>query len=132
MIHLVEPAPMPVSEPDDLPDYVVLPGSDRPGARADEPLSNSTGLGFPPITELILARDGEPPLAQENEKKAPPDRTPQERRTGKERRGRSSYEPGDENDETGWMQGLSNRLSAYSLSEDDSSPEPDEEESSES
>src|SRR5204863_6232041 len=120
---LVEPAPMPVSEPDDLPDYVVLPGSDRPGARADEPSSNSTGLGFPPITELILARDGEPPLAQENEKKPPPDRTSQERRTGKERRGRSSYEPGDENGETGWVQGLPQPLSGHRLLGGGSAPE---------
>jgi len=28
-------------------------------------------------------------------------------------------EPGDEGGEVGWMEGLSNRLSAYSLSEDD-------------
>ena len=38
-----------------------------------------------------------------------------------------SAEPGDEGNEVGWMAGLSNRLSAYSLSDDEaqSGDEPD-------
>ena len=38
---------------------------------------------------------------------------------GKSKQSTEPAEPGDEGNEVSWMAGLSNRLSAYSLSEDD-------------
>jgi acyl-coenzyme A synthetase/AMP-(fatty) acid ligase len=108
------PVEPPEPEPEDLPDFIVRPGSERPDpASAD---GNASMLGFPPITELILepAEDVEP---SEDRPKPRRERHTDERRSGKERRKRSSHEPGDESEGTDWMQGLSNRLSAYSLSE---------------
>ena len=96
----------------------------RPREDATSPPPDPPGLGFPPITELIPERDeNERPAQREGSRRPAED----ERRTGKDRR-RSSHEPGDDGEETGWMQGLSNRLSAYSLSEQDSaSDDPDDE-----
>jgi acyl-coenzyme A synthetase/AMP-(fatty) acid ligase len=127
VIPLVEPAPDP--EPEDLPDYIVVPGSEQSQDGAgDESPGTDPGLGFMPITELIFASETEKP-AEESESKPKRERRATERRAGKDRRRRSSsHEPGDENDETGWMQGLSNRLSAYSLAEDGSEPAENEDE----
>ena len=110
------PEPEPEPDPDELPDFIVVPGRERPQEDAPDEPPDPSGLGFPPVTELILERDDDPPPPRESTRRPVED----ERRTGKERRGRSSHEPGDESDETGWMQGLSNRLSAYSLSEEGS------------
>jgi acyl-coenzyme A synthetase/AMP-(fatty) acid ligase len=124
VIPLVEPAPEP--DPEELPDYVVVPGAKRldeqsPIAPAD--------LSFPTLPELALEPATEPgavepgAAAREETQDTPRrERRSDDRRTGKDRRRLSSHEPGDEADETGWMQGLSNRLSAYSLSEDGSGP----------
>jgi hypothetical protein len=84
-------------------------------------------LGFPTITELIL----EPPSDPRPQERSKPRRerpTDEEQRSGKERRRRSSHEPGDESEQTGWMQGLSSRLSAYSLSGDGAGPVEDDDE----
>jgi hypothetical protein len=130
-----EPEPLPDDLPDDLPDFVIVPGSERPPepqpqtppAAAEAGLA---GLGFPTITELILdperAREGDqgqdrkPAAPQQEPRPRPPRARPTraDRRANKERRRRSSEEPGDEYEETGWMHGLSNRLSAYSVDED--------------
>jgi acyl-coenzyme A synthetase/AMP-(fatty) acid ligase len=125
VIPLVEPAPDPDSE--ELPDYVVVPGSERP---AHESPIAPADLSFPTVPELVLepaTEQGttEPRTADREETPDEPqgDRRASDRRTEKDRRRRSSHEPGDEGDETGWMQGLSNRLSAYSLSEDGSGPD---------
>jgi hypothetical protein len=132
VIPLVEPAapePEREPEPDELPDFVVVPGSERtPGGNASSD-GDATTLGFKPTAELVL----EPSEArtQETESKPRGERRTVERRTGQERRKRSSHDPGDENDETGWMQGLSNRLSAYSLSEEDDAADDDPEKSAE-
>jgi hypothetical protein len=48
------------------------------------------------------------------------------------RRQRSADDPGDEPEDTGWMQGLSTRLSAYSLSEEGNHGAPEDEEEDES
>ena len=121
-------APEPVAEvipldpdPDDLPDYVVVPGSESPPEDVQRVPDPAT-LGFPPISELVLDREAdESPAASQNHDTARPG-PDEDRRSGKDRRRRSSHEPGDEADESGWMQGLSNRLSAYSLSDDNPGP----------
>jgi acyl-coenzyme A synthetase/AMP-(fatty) acid ligase len=125
--HVAEVIPLvdTTSEPDpaELPDFVVVPGSE---GRQGDPPTDSMGLGFPPVTELILDRDVEHAPAQERDAKPRREREAADRRGGKDRRRRSNHEPGDESDETDWMQGLSNRLSAYSLSEEENgSNEPD-------
>jgi acyl-coenzyme A synthetase/AMP-(fatty) acid ligase len=125
VIPLVEPEPD--FDPDELPDYVVVPGSERP---AQESPIAPADLSFPSIPELVLEPATEQgtmeprTTAREETQDAPQrERDASDRRTGKDRRRHSSHEPGDEGDETGWMQGLSNRLSAYSLSEDGAGPD---------
>jgi len=122
----------PEEEPDlgPLPDFVVDPDHPRtleavptasaqqpevydpPPPDAEDPLA---GLGLKPVTEF-------PKVESPAERSAPPGR----RRPGGPLRDtkpdrRSEGEPGDEAEEIGWMQGLSNRLSAYSL---DAEPQP--------
>jgi hypothetical protein len=47
---------------------------------------------------------------------------------GRDDRDRSLGDPGDEPEEIGWMQGLSSRLSAYSLGSDEETPEANDDE----
>jgi len=124
-VPFAAPEPPPGQETDELPDFIVVPGRERPPEDTTSS-PDPSGLGFPPVTELILERDdNDRPAQRESERRPAED---DERRSGKDRRGRSSHEPGDDGEETGWMQGLSNRLSAYSLSEDASTPDgPDDE-----
>jgi acetyl-CoA synthetase/medium-chain acyl-CoA synthetase len=137
VIRLAEAAPEPEPESENLPDYIVVPGTE--GLREQQehptptdPALDPSGLGFPPITELILDLEQHATPKPENDRPAP-EAPLTERRSGKDRRRLSSHDPGDESDETGWMQGLSSRLSAYSLSEDPSSSnEPENDESEES
>jgi acyl-coenzyme A synthetase/AMP-(fatty) acid ligase len=118
VIPIVEPAPQP--DPEDLPDFIVVPATESP-PHEEGPAHDPPALGFPPITELVFEREEtEPDTKPENN--GPHSDSAADRRTGADRRRRSSHEPGDESDETGWMQGLSSRLSAYSLSEEAPSP----------
>jgi hypothetical protein len=145
-LHAPPPIPAPEPEPElgPLPDYVVDP--DRPPdlkppppperpvtpppapfveipakTVAEEPVS---GLNFPSVVSFPVPRAG---TDDDDEHDAP--RAPRPRPTadqGKGKRGKSGgAEPGDEAEEVSWMQGLSNRLSAYSLSEEDASPSDD-------
>jgi hypothetical protein len=136
----VEPpaAPAPLEEEPELgplPDYVVDPDRPRPlepvaptasapstlepevyDPPPSEPENPLAGLGLKPVTEF-------PNVEQGTERSAPPGR----RRPGGPLRSTnvdkpSEGEPGDEGEEIGWMQGLSNRLSAYSL---DAEPTPE-------
>jgi acyl-coenzyme A synthetase/AMP-(fatty) acid ligase len=147
------PPPLPEPEPEPelgpLPDYVVdptrppesRPSHDhlRPAAEAPRtflevaPDTGSgdppSGLYFPPVTSFPTPRED----ADEGDHGREPPR-PSRRRpapeTGKTKRGKSgAAEPGDEAEEVSWMAGLSNRLSAYSLAEEEASSagEPDEE-----
>jgi acyl-coenzyme A synthetase/AMP-(fatty) acid ligase len=136
--YIVEPpaTPLPVPQPEPeperdlsaepLPDYVIDP--DRPvevaaqghGAHPDggeqprEPEDPLAGLARPPLTDLPPVT---PRRASEDGGRRPRGRpTASPGRRGW--RGRSSSEPGDELEGTDWMQGLSMRLSAYSLAED--------------
>ncbi|HEY4622192.1 MAG TPA: hypothetical protein VIG93_10865, partial [Gaiellaceae bacterium] len=77
------------------------------------------GLGLPPVTDFTLdsGRNSEPRPKAEPRPPAPapaPDKRP--------RRGRSAPEPGEDAEDVGWMEGLSSRLSAYSLEGEDESP----------
>ena len=132
-----EPIPVPPTEPQDepelgpLPDFVVDPDHPRtlepvptasvepeiyepPPPEAEDPLA---GLGLKPVTEF-------PKVESAGERSAPPGR----RRPGGPLRDTkpdrpSEGEPGDEAEEIGWMQGLSNRLSAYSLDAEPEAPD---------
>jgi acyl-coenzyme A synthetase/AMP-(fatty) acid ligase len=123
VLPLAPPAPEEAPEAEeDLPDFIVRPGSERQpdGGSAD---GDSTTLGFRPVSELVLrppadAGTREETAESEPEQPRPRERPPSDRRSGKERRKRSSHEPGDEQEATDWMAGLSSRLSAYSLSEE--------------
>ena len=96
---------------------------------SDKPPEATAGLNFPPATSFPTLR--EDPDADGGRKSDTP-RLGRQRpapNPGKSKESRSGVEPGDEEaDEVSWMQGLSNRLSAYSLSEEEASSadEPDE------
>jgi hypothetical protein len=138
------PLPEPEPEPDlgPLPDYIVdpnrppeakprtperttPPATPKPFlevASEPEPEGSSTGLYFPPATSFPIPRD-DPDEDAERKRDAP--KAPRRRPAsdpGKSKRGKSGAEPGDEAEEVSWMEGLSNRLSAYSLAEDEASP----------
>ena len=138
-----EPAPQPEPEEEEdlgpLPDYVIDPASPEaarpapPAAPApesrpifeapraetkpsEETPSQAAGLNFPPVTAfptLSADRDDD----SRDTPRAPRRRPAAE--VGKPKRSSEPAEPGDETGEVGWMAGLSNRLSAYSLSEDE-------------
>jgi hypothetical protein len=138
--HAPPPAPEPEPEPElgPLPDYVVDPNRpDEPKppapkrtpaatskplevASEPEPETSTPGLYFPPVAAFPAPRD-DPDDDSERRRdapKAPPRRPAPD--PGKSKRGKSgAAEPGDEAEEISWMEGLSNRLSAYSLAEED-------------
>ena len=126
---LREPEPEP--DPGELPDYIVLPESERPRTELSEIAER---FARKPVPELPIERAE--PVEEPEDRAAPPPPEPpkrdrrrpekKDRRTGKDRRWRSSEEPGDEADEVGWMQGLSGRLSAYTVADDSPEDESDE------
>jgi acetyl-CoA synthetase/medium-chain acyl-CoA synthetase len=145
-----EPEPAVESEPElgPLPEYIVDPerprdpvpdGRDRspepvgevaPAGEPEPDLPRRADLALRPVTEFPV-RDGEPsgpsegqPFGRERRPAPAPARKP--------KRERSTDDPGDEPAETGWMQGLSTRLSAYSLSEEGNQGAQEEEEENES
>ena len=112
-----EPEPEAVAVEDDepLPDFIVVRGPN------EEPTTPPplVGLGLPAVTDFTLdpGRNSEP--RPKTEPRPPdPDPDPDKR----PRRGRSAPEPGEDGDDVGWMEGLSSRLSAYSLEGEDESP----------
>ena len=130
------PEPGPDEEPDlgPLPEYVIdperatplepvpsPPPAREPEQRAEpsppsEPEDPRAGLGIKPPTEFPQADTGGQRETGERKRSSSPAAKPDTQR--------SLGEPGDEGDEVGWMQGLSSRLSAYSL--DTNPPEPGE------
>ena len=98
-------------------------GADEREARADD--VERRGALLPPD-------DGVPDPARRRSTTTPHGRQARPRprpaaELGKSKRSTEPAEPGDEGNEVGWMAGLSNRLSAYSLSDDEaqSASEPD-------
>jgi hypothetical protein len=89
---------------------------------------SSAALYFPPVTSFPTPRDD---ADADTERRRDAPKAPRRRPApdqGKSTRGKSGAEPGDEAEEISWMQGLSSRLSAYSLAEEEASSagEPDE------
>ncbi|MDH4340698.1 MAG: AMP-binding protein [Thermoleophilia bacterium] len=138
--HAPPPAPEPEPEPElgPLPDYVVdpnrppeprRPAPERPPAPTSPPLevagelkpeTPTSSLNFPPVAAFPAPRDApdDDVERRRDAPKAPPRRPAPD--PGKSKRGKSgAAEPGDEAGEVSWMEGLSNRLSAYSLAEED-------------
>ncbi|HEU5489515.1 MAG TPA: AMP-binding protein [Gaiellaceae bacterium] len=142
------PAPAAEAEPEEeedlgpLPDYVIDPSNPRPVAPApppptpeprpvvearrpddqvDETPSQAAGIYFPPVTAFpTLPADRDEDEPRESRRTARPRPAAESGKSKTE-----PAEPGDEVGEVGWMAGLSNRLSAYSLSEDDAAPAAD-------
>jgi acyl-coenzyme A synthetase/AMP-(fatty) acid ligase len=148
------PPPRPAPEPEDeedlgpLPDYIVDP-SRPPAPTLAEPEWTAPLPAPPPLAEAAEKPDADPasglqfPSAasfpaprsdDDGETEFGRDRTPRGRPaagSGRPKRVRSrEAEPGDESEEVSWMAGLSNRLSAYSLAGEETSPrsEPDDDE----
>ena len=114
------PTPVPV-QPEAAVPPLKVPTSEKP----EPTMSNAAGLYFPPTTAFPIPRDDDDGDAPRGGKRAPRPRPAAE--LGKSKRSTEPAEPGDEGNEVGWMAGLSNRLSAYSLSDDEaqSASEPD-------
>jgi hypothetical protein len=86
-----------------------------PPPEREDPLA---GLGLKPVTEF-------PQVESNPGRESPPGR--RRHASGMvpgSTRSPEDVDPGDEGEEVGWMQGLSNRLSAYSLDADPETPEP--------
>jgi acetyl-CoA synthetase/medium-chain acyl-CoA synthetase len=114
--------PEPVLEPVPAPTMRQPDPEPEPPAPAPEPESPLAGLGLKPVTEFPR-RESSPQR----------DTPPGSRRSGvgpdgRDDRDRSLGDPGDEPEEIGWMQGLSSRLSAYSLGSDEETPEANDDE----
>jgi len=112
----LRPAPPPKPEPVTPPPAPSL--KVQTTAKAEEAtMSNAeaSGLYFPPTTAFPIRRD--------DDDDAPRPKRPAPRRQAAEppkgKRSTEPAEPGDEGAEVGWMAGLSNRLSAYSLSDEE-------------
>ena len=119
------PPPPPAPEPEPEPEPKLAPPRVEP---VEESKAAAAGLYFPPVTAFPTPRpdrDG----SDEHESRRPPRPRPAAE-LKKPKRGTQPADPGDEGGEVSWMEGLSNRLSAYSLSEDDEPPAADSDENS--
>ena len=85
---------------------------------ADNTLSSAAGVYFPPTTAFPIPRDDNSDSEDAGDGKRPSRRRPPAQ-AGKSKRSTQPAEPGDEATEVSWMAGLSNRLSAYSLSDEE-------------
>ena len=117
--------PVPEVEDDEevlepLPDYVVDPDAPRLERGDDAPDTEKpdlSGLGLRPVNFALDRETPERPTAPKRPRpEAQPPSGPEDKRS------QSNGEPGDELDEVDWMGGLSTRLSAYSLSQDEEPP----------
>jgi hypothetical protein len=108
------PPPNPVPVTPAPPPVLRVPTSEKPEPTTSN--ASSAGLYFPPTTAFPIRRDDDE-YDPVREKRAPRRRPPAE--VGKSKRSTEPAEPGDEGGEVGWMAGLSNRLSAYSLADEE-------------
>lgn len=113
-----EPPPKPVPVTPPPPAALQVPTSAKP----EPTMSNASAAGiyFPPTTAFPIPRDDNDD-GPAREKRAPRRRPAAD--VNKSKRSSAPAEPGDEGAEAGWMAGLSNRLSAYSLADEDAEPE---------
>ena len=142
--------PRPEEEEEDLgplPDYVIDPDlppelrpapPPRPAPAAPEMAlkvtvevtdlksgseASSTELNFPSVASFSIS--GDRTTVDRGDRPSAPRRTSGADAGTPKKRSSQPAEPGDESSETGWMAGLSNRLSAYSLSEGEEQAEPE-------
>jgi acyl-coenzyme A synthetase/AMP-(fatty) acid ligase len=109
------PKPVPVTPPP--PAVLQVPTSEK----REPTMSNaaSAGIYFPPTTAFPIRRDDDgDDESSTREKRAPRPRPQAE--LGNAKRSTEPAEPGDEGAEVGCKAGLSNRLSAYSLADEES------------
>ena len=109
--------PPPPPRPDPKPEIALkltVEVAPEPGADPTQP--TSTELNFPSVTSFSISGDRRNERGDRRgsggRRAAPPD-------PGKAKRSSQPAEPGDEGNGTDWMAGLSNRLSAYSLADDE-------------
>jgi hypothetical protein len=107
----VRPAPPPPPEP---PRVFETPRA--PEKAPEETPSQAAGLYFPPVTAFPTPRAEREDEEMRGGRRAPRPRPGADPKASK-KRSTEPAEPGDEVGEVSWMAGLSNRLSAYSLSE---------------
>jgi acyl-coenzyme A synthetase/AMP-(fatty) acid ligase len=111
------PPPPPEPKPESL-QAQTSPGS---AAASAEPEPSLESLGLPPLTEFPGTTPDRPPLKRRRPERSttePSERPAEPDKKRRRRRTRSEGEPGDEEEGMGWMDGLSNRLSAYSLADE--------------
>jgi len=140
-LSALEPEP----DPGPLPDYVVDPERPREqiqkkplprpapllgvdaetSADPDPAVPSIVGLGLPPLAAFpTLVKDKAQDEEQDSERAPRPRRprpAPAPPSSRKGRRERSAEDPGDEPEAVSWMDGLSSRLRAYSLADEEAS-----------
>jgi hypothetical protein len=119
------PPPRPASvTPPPVPSLRV-PTSAKPEATTSN--ASLAGIYFPPTTAFPVRRDDDEAPTQRRQPSRPrPNAEPENNEAGKKKRSTEPAEPGDETTEVGWMAGLSGRLSAYSLADEDAGSGADE------
>jgi hypothetical protein len=127
--YVIDPSRPPELKPSAPPRAVVKPlvplELTRDSSVDEASRAGAVGLYFPPVTAFPAPRqdhDDDPDSPRES-RRAPRRRPPVEPGTGT--RSSEPAEPGDEATEASWMRGLSNRLSAYSLSDEELAGEGD-------
>ena len=139
-VSALEPEP----DPGPLPDYIVDPeappreriepkpaprpapilGIEPEVAEPDpaEPLIAGLGLAAPDIRSLVKDSGQDRAESSSGGPAKEPRSRPAPASSRKARRERSAEDPGDEPEAVSWMDGLSSRLSAYSLADEGSEP----------
>jgi acetyl-CoA synthetase len=107
------PAPAPPPASTELSLKLTVEVASDPNS--DDAKPSSTELNFPSVTGFSISGDRSAP--DRGERRAPPRRIGAVDDGKSKKRSSEPAEPGDDINEVGWMAGLSNRLSAYSLSE---------------
>jgi hypothetical protein len=117
----LRPPPPPRREPKpEIALKLTVEVSPEPGADSTQPVS--TELNFPSVTSFSISGDRR---VERGDRRGSGSRRAAPPETGKAKRSSQPAEPGDEGSGTDWMAGLSNRLSAYSLADEDAQAQDD-------